>query len=169
MSGGIKKWLMLQMWRIQQVAQILTIALLAVNLTLTVYSYMEWREGAWFATPYVGGTLILLVLAASIWTFAIIWDIRLKMWREQMTVVVEKNPFTKEKMTPKEITMVHILWLPVLERLGKDDPKVKEYADAMRQWARRTLSEDKIAQAEVKKILEYIGGVETDIFDRQLE
>jgi hypothetical protein len=164
-SGGIKKWLMLQMWRIQQVAQILTIALLAVNLTLTVYSYMEWREGTWFGTPYIGGTLILLALAAGIWTFAIIWDIRLKMWREQMTVVAEKNPFAKEKMTPKEITMVHILWLPVLERLGKDDPKVKEYADALRYWARRSMTEDRIAQAEVRKILEYIGGVETDIFE----
>ena len=165
MSGGIKKWLMLQMWRIQQVAQILTIALLAVNLTLTIYSYMEWREGAWFATPYVGGTLILLVLAAVIWTFAIVWDIRLKMWREQMTVVVEKNPFTKEKMTPKEITLIRILWLPLLERLGRDDPKAKVYAEALRHWTQRSMAEDSIAQAEVRKIIDYIGCIETDLFD----
>jgi hypothetical protein len=169
LSGGIKKWFMLQMWRIQQVAQILTLTMLALNLTLTVYSYMEWREGTWFGTPYIGGTLILLGLAGGIWAFAFIWDMRLKMWREQMTVAVEKNPFTKEKMTPKEITMVHILWLPILERLGRDDPKVKEYADALKVWAQRSMREDRIAQAEVKTILEYIGGVETDIFDSKPE
>jgi hypothetical protein len=165
LSGGIKKWLMLQMWRIQQVAQILTIAMLALNLTLTVYTYMAWREGTWFGTPYVGGAMILLALAAGIWVFAIIWDMRLKMWREQMTVAVEKNPFTKEKMTPKEITMVHIMWLPLLERAGKDDPKAKKYADALRAWAQRSMKEDQIAQTEVKKIIEYFGGVENDIFD----
>ena len=107
MSGGIKKWLMLQMWRVQQVAQILTIGMLAVNLTLQIYPYMKWREGDFFATPYVGASLILLALVAGVWAFALIWDMRLKMWREQMTVAVEKNPFTKEKMTPKEI-MVYV-------------------------------------------------------------
>ena len=169
MSGGIKKWLMLQMWRIQQVAQILTIALLAVNLTLTIYSYMEWREGTLFATPYIGGTLILLVLALAIWSFAITWDIRLKMWREQMTVVAEKNPFAKEKMTPKEITMVHILWAPMLERLGKDDPQARQLAKVLRSWARRSMAEDRVSKAEVKRILQYIGGIESDIFEAELE
>ena len=169
MSGGIKKWLMLQMWRIQQVAQILTIALLAVNLTLTIYSYMEWREGTLFGTPYIGGTLILLSLAVVIWLFAIIWDIRLKMWREQMTVVAEKNPFAKEKMTPKEITMIHILWAPMLERMGEDDPKAKQFADVLRSWARRSMAEDRVSQAEVKKILKYIGGIEKDIFGEEAE
>lgn len=153
------------MWRVQQVAQILTIALLAVNLTLTLYQYMQWREGTFFATPYVGGLLILLTLAAGIWIFAFIWDMRLKMWREQMTVIVEKNPFTKEKMTPKEIAMVHIVWLPLLERAGKDDPKAMQYANALRSWAQRSMREDRVAEGEVKTIFEYIGGIETGIFD----
>lgn len=165
MSGGIKKWFMLQMWRVQQVAQILTIALLAVNLTLQLYTYMKWREGDLFATPYIGGSIILLVLLAGVWAFALIWDLRLKMWREQMTVVVEKNPFTKEKMTPKEIMVYGILWLPMLDRLAKEDPKIKESADAMRRWVIRSMKEDRIAEMEVGTILEYIGAKDMDFLD----
>ena len=86
-----------------------------------------------------------------------------------MTVVAEKNPFAKEKMTPKEITMVHILWAPMLERLGKDDPKARQFAKVLRSWARRSMAEDSISKAEVKKILEYVGGVDRDIFEEDAE
>ena len=157
MSGGIKKWFMLQMWRVQQVAQVLTIALLAVNLTLTLYSYMRWREGTLFATPYVGGLAILLTLAVAIWMFAFVWDMRLKMWREQQTVVVEKNPYTKEKMTPKEIMIYGLLWLPLMERMAEDDPKIKASAESLRRWLLRSMKDDSVTEAEVGIIRKYIG------------
>ena len=34
MPNGLKKWFMLQVWRLQQVAALLTLVLLALNLAL---------------------------------------------------------------------------------------------------------------------------------------
>jgi membrane protein YdbS with pleckstrin-like domain len=98
MDGGIKKWFMLQVWRMQQVAQIITLLLLALNLALQLYGFMTWRKGL-FESPYTAIPTIVLALGLLIWAFAIFWDLRMKMWREQVTVTMEKNPYAKEKMT----------------------------------------------------------------------
>lgn len=157
MPNGLKKWFMLQMWRVQQVAQVITIALLAVNLSLQIYTFMHWREGSLFATPYTGATMIVLVLAAIIWGFAIIWDLRLRMWREQATVLMERNPYVKEKMTAKEIMIYGTLWLPLMENLGKTDPKMKEAAEALKEWLTRSMNGDEILTKDVDEILQHIG------------
>ncbi len=165
MAGGIKKWFMLQLWRIQQVAHLLTVSMLAINLTLQIYLYMQWREGTLFATPWIGGAVILLVLAAAIWTFALIWDLRLKMWREQMTVLAEKNPYTKEKLTAKEVLVWGTFWFPMLERLGKEDPAIRASAESLRRWVLQALEDDLVTKAEVKDVLEYMGASESWLLD----
>ena len=144
--------------------------MMAITDAILVYDYTDGlRVGGdpLISDRVLGVLFVLILIGGAIWAFALIWDLRLKMWREQMTVLVEKNPFTKEKMTPKEITMVNIIWLPIIERLGKDDPKVREYAEALKHWARKSMKEDRIAEAEVKTILEYMGGLKLDIFDEE--
>lgn len=152
----MKKWFMLQLWRLQQVAQILTIAMLALSLTLQLYNFVNWR-GAIFETPYTGVPVLLLVLAIIIWGFAVIWDLRLKMWREQATVLIEKNPYAKEKMYSKEIAVYELFWLTVLENLGKDDPKAKASAEALREWLRKARAQDPNTAKDLEEIFHYIG------------
>jgi len=155
-GGGVKKWCMLQLWRVQQIAQRATLALLAVNLSLMVYDYMDWR-GALFETPYTGVPLIALFLVASIWIFSIIWDLRMRMWREQHSVLVEKNPYTKEKMTAKEIAIYTYIWLPLMYKFGKDDPEVKEAADTIKNWLLKAYTDDTSLVNEVKEITDFLG------------
>jgi hypothetical protein len=165
LAGGIKKWFMLQMWRVQQVAQVLTIILLALNLSLQLYGFISWRKGSFFSTPYAGVPLILLVTVAIIWGFAIVWDMRFKMWREQMAVVVERNPYAKERMTSKELVFYGITWLPVLEQLAKQNPEVKPAAEAMRNWLKQAAKEDPIATADMKEILDLIAKDPSKVLD----
>ena len=153
---GLKKWFMLQMWRMQQIAQLATLALLAVNLSLQVYDFMSWR-GSVFETPYTGVPLIALILVAIIWLFSIVWDLRMRMWREQHSVLVEKNPYTKEKMTAKEIAIYAYMWLPLMDRIGKDDPEVREAAKTVRAWLLKAYVEDPSLEGEVKEITDFIG------------
>ena len=162
---GLKKWFMLQVWRIQQVAQVITIVLLAVNLSLQLYTFMEWREGSVFATPYTGATLILLILAAVIWAFAIFWDLRLKMWREQATVLVERNPYVKEKMSSKEIALTMLVYLPLIEKLGKDDPSMKVTGEALRAWLNKALVQDANTSRDLDDLLKYIGTDRSRVFE----
>jgi hypothetical protein len=157
LDGGIKKWFMLQLWRVQQVAQILTIALLTLNLSLTIYPYLKWREGTIFAETYAGVTLILLLIAAGVWIFAITWDMKLRMWREQATVLVERNPYAKEKMTSKEVVLYGLIWLPLLEKMAKDDPKLTTASEVLREWLRKASKEDPSNAAEVEQLFEFLG------------
>lgn len=159
MPNGLKKWFMLQVWRLQQVAQLLTLALLAINLSLQLYGFIRWR-GWLFETPYTGVTLILLVLAGAIWAFAILWDIRFKMWREQQTVLIERNPYAKEKMAAKEIAIYEIVWLPLLERLGRDDPKIKEASARLKEWLDKQSEEDPTVARDLADIYRFIEGKE---------
>lgn len=164
MSLGPKKWFMLQMWRIQQVAQIATIALLAMNLALMIYPNMSWR-GWPFSSIYTAVPLIALVLLLVIWLFSIVWDLRLRMWREQQTVLVERNPYAKEKLNAKEIAVYGLFWLPLVEKLGEEDPEVKKSAAFMREWLRRAYT-DKALVGEVEEITKYLG---TDANDLERE
>ena len=147
---------MLQVWRIQQVAQVLTIMLLAINLSLQLYGFISWRKGSLFSTPYSGVPMILLVTVAIIWGFAIVWDMRFKMWREQQAVVVERNPYAKERMTSKELVVYGITWLPLLDQLAKQNPEIRPAAEAMRNWLKQASKEDPIATADMKEILNLI-------------
>ncbi|MCJ7465006.1 MAG: hypothetical protein MUO81_09745 [Thermoplasmata archaeon] len=146
---------MVQIWRLQQVAQLLTLALLALNLSLQLYGYIRWR-GAFFATPYTGVLFILLVLAAVIWGFAIFWDKRMKMWREQMTVLMERNPYAKERMPSKEIVAYELIWLPLLDKLGKDDPQIEAAANGLRDWIKKLSDQDPELAKDVKEVYDFI-------------
>ncbi len=164
MAFDMKKWFMLQMWRVQQIAAILSLMMLAVTDALLIYDKVSWRDGI-FATPYTGATVLLLVIALAIWIVSIIWDTRLRMWREQMTVLVEKNPFNKERMAPKEIVMYSLMWLPMLESLGRTDPKVRDAAIALREWVNKAAKEDPAITRDVGEILKFIDVDQTKVVE----
>jgi hypothetical protein len=152
----MKKWFMLQIWRLQQVAQILTLVLLAVNLALQMYSYVG-RRTYLFSSPITGVSILILVLAGGIWGFAIYWDLGLKMWRDQAFVLTEKNPYSKERMSAKEVAMNKIIWLPLLERLAKDDPQIGECAGYLRGWIVRAECDDPKLRTDFDDIKRYLG------------
>ncbi len=159
-----KKWFMLQVWRIQQVAAILTLALMALNLALQAFDLIKWREDSPLSTSWIGVPMILLLLAMAIWTFAIYWDLKLKMWRDQATVLVERNPYSKEKLSSKEMAMYAITWLPVMEKMGQDDPKIKAAADGFREWLSKAFASDPTLQQDLKELKDHIG-LSDSLFD----
>jgi len=165
LNGGIKKWFMLQMWRIQQVAQIITIVLLAFNLALMLQTKMDWREGTIWADTYAGVIVILLVLVLAIWLFAIAWDLKFKMWREQQMVLVERNPYAKEKMNSKELAIYGICWLPLLDQLGKTDPETKKAADMLRVWLEKSYKTDAVAAEDLRDIMDFLGNGRNSPFE----
>ena len=112
----MKKWLLVQFWRVQQIAMLASLSLLAVNLALTANQYIEWR----FSNSYIGTSIVIIVIAALIWTFGYIWDRKLKLWKEQMVVSIERNPYATKHMTPKEIATHITIWIPWLRERGKD-------------------------------------------------
>lgn len=163
MANKVKKWFMLQLWRVQQVAQILTLALLGVTDSFLIWDKVEWRGGI-IADPYGGPVIILLTIALLVWAFAITWDLRFKMWREQTSVLIEKNPYMKEKFAPKEIALYAMIWIPIMERLGKEDPVLARNAQLLKDWLKREIREDELTTKDLKDIMEYMGKERKGLF-----
>ena len=161
---GIKKWFMFQMWRVQQIAALISVILLSMNLALLVYPYLNWRGGI-FENTYVGIIFLIFIIFLAVWIFSLIWDLRLKMWREQMAVAVERNPYAKEKFYSKEAMLYTLAYLPLLDNLGKEDPKAKEAAKALRDWFRRALETDPALQRELGDLLKFIGQKDESLID----
>jgi hypothetical protein len=147
----MKKWFMLQMWRMQQVATMLTLGMLAINLALQLYTYVGWREGV-FKTPYYGIPIFLFIIIVIVWSISIFWDLKMKMWRDQMAVTVERNPYAKEKLVSKEVVMMCRFWIPQLEKSGNHAD-----ADYFRNWIKKELSTDPSLREELKDLLAHIG------------
>jgi hypothetical protein len=156
LTGGPKKWFMLQMWRVQQIAAILSLVMLAITDALLIYDKMSWRSGI-FETPYIGVTVLLLTIGLIIWGASILWDTRLRMWREQMTVLIERNPYAKEKMSSKEVVLYALTWLPIMDKMGKDDPEVRASAAALRKWIEEVTKTDKILENDIKDVIKLTG------------
>jgi hypothetical protein len=161
MAGGLKKWFMLQVWRLQQVAALLTLMLMALNLALLIWGYVKWRSPI-IGNSVAGPLILLAIFFGAIWGFAVIWDLKLKMWRDQMAVLVDKNPYMKEKFSPKEIAVYGMVWLPMLDHMAKSDPSIKEHAVAMRKWLKRELKEDALTKKDIDDIFEYLGEKKMD-------
>lgn len=165
MNGrGVKKWFMLQVWRLQQVAQILTLVLLAVTDSKLLWDAVNWRGGI-ISDPYLGPLLIAMGIGLGLWAFAIFWDLRLRMWREQMNVTVERNPYAKERLTSKEVFLYSLFYLPVIERLAKDDPKMADIAKVLAKWVEKETKEYPELLKDVRDIFDHIGSDRFDIIE----
>lgn len=138
----IKKFIMLWLWRLQQISQPVNTAMLALTLTLTVAAFIHWR----FENPYIGIMLTFLAIVCAIALVGWSWD-RVRMWHEQSVVSVERNPFFMHKMNPKEVAIYKFLWLPLLRELGKP-----ELADAWEEWVDGQVAADPILEQRVREL-----------------
>jgi hypothetical protein len=156
--GGIKKWFMTQVWRFQQVAMLLTLMMMSLTVSLNVYSYMKWREGSGLlANTYVGVSLVLLSAIVAMWIFAYIWDRKAQMWREQMVVSAERNPFMNERLCAKDIVYMTEIFIPTIEMAAKVNPERRDTLDALTRWIEMNLRSDRALLADTKKVYAAIG------------
>ena len=141
----MKHWFMTQVWRFQQIAMIATLALMMVNLSLTLYKYVQWR----IPDPYIGLPMLVFALLLMVWISAWYYDRKLKLWREQMMVAVDRNPYAQDRLTPKEIINMEWIWIPIVNHA---DPQT---ADKLRQWVQL----EKFKYPEVAAQVEVIKGI----------
>ena len=162
---SLKNWFMLQVWRLQQVSQIVTLIMLTATLSGIIWGYVKYRGGI-FQNSILGILLIAIIIGVAVWSFAIFWDLRLKLWRDQMHVLVEKNPYTHEKMAPKELFTFVITWIPIMENLAKDDPKVADSLKILKDWIKQEIAHDPHLVNDVKDIFDHIGSTRYDLLDQ---
>jgi len=154
----IKKGFMKHVWRIQQVGALGSVVMLAMTIALILYPMVDWRffqfglthEQDWLIVIILWLMVVGVVLAGGF-----TYDVLLRMWVPQQRVAVERNPFQKNMMTPKECINWQYCWVPMLRKLGCD----KE-AEFMQKWNEHMMNEDPIFRREVYKVIKWINSYE---------
>jgi hypothetical protein len=154
----IKKLFMKHVWRIQQVGALGSLVMLAMTIALILYPMVDWRFFQFGLTQEHDWLIVIilwLLVIGVVLVGGFTYDVLLRMWVPQQRVAVERNPFAKNLMNPKECINWQYCWVPMLKKLGCD----KE-AEFMQKWNEHMMNEDPVFRNEVYKVIKWINSYE---------
>ncbi len=137
----MKKWFMLQYWRIQQSQSLISLVFWTSTLTLLIWPYISWRFDTTetilsLPSTYFGLAGIATSVVAMVLLVGLAYDVSLGLWRDHITVVQERNPFNTYKLNPTWGILI-AQTNEILRRLAADDEEVQRHCrfiDRMLEW-----------------------------------
>ena len=148
----VKKFLMTLLWRIGQTGPFLSIFFWGTALAGIFWPILGQRNPPgplwWLVTDVlgvgedratlVGIGLLFLTILSVILVFGFVYDRVLKLWREQMEVTYERNPFAADFLMVKERTVWAQYYLPLARAMYKvsPDPELKAAIERVEGWVR---------------------------------
>ena len=151
-KGGspFKKWFMRQYWRVQQSQTIISMAFWVTTLTLLIWPYLRWRfendstiagiSTTYFGLIGIGVTVIVLVLLIGV-----IYDVTFGLWREHMTIIAERNPFSTYQLTPS-FSIILMQTNILLRKIAADDEEAMRHCDFVDRWLKWNLDTEIFAR-----------------------
>jgi len=158
----LKKALMKHVWRLQQVGGMLSVGMLSVTITLSLLGYVEYifsglfeRIGipTWIDYDYLMFFILTPLIFFMAMTVGYLYDRTFKMWHAQNEVAVERNPYAKTLLSPKEIVAWQKNAIPLLRSTGNE-----AQANFLQSWVDRCLRENPSLRAEVSDLEGWVGG-----------
>ena len=134
----LKKTFMRQYWRIQQSQTLISMGFWITTLTLLMWPYVSWRfesDTEMLAIPmtYWGLGAIALSVLSVVLIIGWVYDVFLGLWREHLTVVQERNPFTTYKVNAP-FGMLLAQTNTILRKLSEDDEDINRHCDFVDRW-----------------------------------
>ena len=134
----LKKTFMRQYWRIQQSQTLISMGFWITTLTLLMWPYVSWRFESgteMLAVPmtYWGLGAIALSVLFIVLIIGWVYDVFLGLWREHLTVVQERNPFTTYKVNAP-FGMLLAQTNTILRKLSEDDEDINRHCDFVDRW-----------------------------------
>jgi len=129
---------MRQYWRIQQSQTLISMMFWITTLTLLMWPYVSWRfeknsEILGISMTYWGLISIAVTVLICVLLLGWTYDVVLGLWREHLTVVQERNPFTTYKVNaPFGIILAQTN--TILRKLSEDDENILRHCDFIDRW-----------------------------------
>lgn len=124
---SIKRSIMTTLWRVQQAQMFISIIFWSLTLAGIFYPYISARflnEIVGDENVFIGMLLIFLAVIILVVSFGYAYD-KLKIWKEQMTVAQERNPYTYgSKVTPIQALLFYAV-------LNPDNKRAQDLARAL--------------------------------------
>jgi len=152
--AGIKKGLMLMVWRFQQINTMVLIIGLSITLTFQLYPYVRWRFYGWGISPNLDWLIILiifLIIFACAVIVGLIYDVLLKLWIQHAVVMIERNPYAKEKIPAKQILNRKYFYIPLLKKSNLDAE-----VEFNEKWVERNMEDDPILRKDTERVIAWI-------------
>ncbi|MCK4443442.1 MAG: hypothetical protein KAW09_02790 [Thermoplasmata archaeon] len=149
----IKKGMMTYVWRIQQSQMLISILFWSLTLTGVFYQYFaplfDHYLGISQENVFGGMTFLFSLVLLGVVLIGVAYDRVFKLWQESSVVSVERNPYSRFLMMPKEILLWKRCQLRILKEVAKDDPETMKDIEFMDRWIDKLLQDPKIrAQVE---------------------
>ncbi|MEW5760203.1 MAG: hypothetical protein AB1779_05510 [Candidatus Thermoplasmatota archaeon] len=158
----IKKRLMELVWRLQASQMLIGIVVWSLMLTGIFYSYVSTKFnnfGLGAENVFFGMVILFLITFALIFAVGLIFD-KMKFWKEQQVVAVERNPYMSSKLCAKEIFWIKV-WLlatkVVLNSSEKKNEEIEKQIKFFENWISNAIKDDEKLREEVKRIEEFAG------------
>ncbi len=144
----IKKGLMTYIWRIQQSQMLISILFWSLTLTGVFYQYIAPLFDHYLGISQqnvLGGMLLLFFLVLfGVVVIGVAYDRVFRLWQESSVVAVERNPYSRFLLMPKEILLWKRCQLRILKEVAKDDPETMKDIEFMDKWMDKLLEDPKI-------------------------
>ncbi len=146
--------MMLLVWRFQQINSMIMIIGLSLTLTLQIFPFVGWRFHK-LGIPGTYNWLIVLIIFLIIFSGAvivgIIYDVVFKLWIQQQTIIVERQPYAKEKLAAKLVINRKYFWEPLLRKTGLENE-----AEFSAKWVEHNMEIDPILRKDVNRVIQWI-------------
>ena len=140
----IRKFINMQYVKMKRMASVGGLILLAINLSLTIYPFVEFRFPEYILgilpRAWIGVPLIFLLIIFLIWVGAHIYTNKMEMYRTEFLAEKILNPYTVYAIGPFEEMLYRTMTIPTLEAAymsmpeGKEKEGVKKSLDMAKKW-----------------------------------
>lgn len=135
---SFKKTVMKYLWRVQQAQMVISIVFWSMTLTGVFYPYFNVKFDN-FGLPkdwvFMGMLVLFTIVVTGIVIFGFIYD-KLKFWKEQQMVIVERNPYTSWKLNPVQ-TMWAEMWIETAKAIEPKTPGLEAKIEFFEAWIAR--------------------------------
>ncbi len=132
----IRKFFNQQYVKMKRMAAVGSLVLLAINLSFTIYPYVEHRD----IHPYIAVPIIFLVIVFLIWGAAHIYIKKMEMYRTEALAEKIYNPYTVYAIGPFEEMLYRYTTIPTMEGIyhslpdGDAKEQLKQKIDKAKHW-----------------------------------
>jgi len=139
----IRSFINMQYVKMKSMAAVGSLLLLTINLSFTIYPYLEHRFSSHiFGIPrtWIGVPLVFLTILLIIWIGAHIYIKKLEMYRTEKKAEMVLNPYAIYAFTPfQEMWFAHIYkpMMNSIEKLlpeGKEKEEMKKECNMVNDW-----------------------------------
>lgn len=133
----MKRFLMVQLYRIQQAGTLLMPIMWAIavaGIFWPIAAPIFVRIGLPESNVGLGILILLVLVLLGILALGYVYDKVLSLWIESRHVAEERNPYADRSLTRKEKAILEHSTIPIMERFAREDHRIAGHLEFMREW-----------------------------------